>query len=68
MHVAVPLPTATGVYTLSGSGLFDFSSGALITSPVGTLDITAVPEPRTFISLFIIAVATLRLKLHKRLT
>ena len=67
----VPLPTATGLYTLSGSGLFDFTGaqGALETSPVGTLDITgtAVPEPRTSIALFGIASAAVAWKRRKRL-
>jgi hypothetical protein len=69
--VGGPLPTATGVYTLFGSGLFDFAGGqgTLETSPVGTLDVTgaAVPEPRTSIGLFGIAVATLGWKQRKRL-
>jgi hypothetical protein len=68
LALAVPLPTATGVYTLSGNGLFDFSGGTLTTSLVGTLDITAVPEPSTSISFFGIAVALLGWKLRKRLT
>jgi hypothetical protein len=65
----LPLPTATGVYTLSGSGLFDFTGGTLNTSPVGTLDITGapVPEPRTSIGLFSIAVAALGWQRRKRL-
>jgi hypothetical protein len=69
LGVGVPLPTATGVYTLSGSGLFDFAGGTLQTSPVGTLDITGapVPEPRTCIGLFSIAVAALWWKQRKRL-
>ena len=71
LGVGVPLPTATGVYSLSGSGLFDFAGeqGTLVTSPVGTLDITGtpVPEPRISIGLFSIAVATLGWKLRKRL-
>jgi hypothetical protein len=71
LGVGVPLPTATGVYTLSGSGLFNFAGGqgTLDTSPVGTLDVTgaSVPEPRTSIGLFSIAVATLAWKLRKQL-
>jgi len=69
LALAVPLPAATGVYALSGSGLFDFAGGSLVTSPVGTLNITgaAVPEPRTSIGLFSIAVATLAWSLRKRL-
>src|SRR5260370_22535577 len=71
LAVGVPLPTATGVSTLSGSGLFDFAGGqgTLHTSPVGTLDITGAPvsDPRTSIGLFSIAVATLGWKLRKRL-
>jgi hypothetical protein len=66
---AAPLPTATGVFTLSGSGLFDFVGGTLNTSPLGTLDITgaAVPEPRTCTGLFSIAVAALAWKRRKQL-
>jgi hypothetical protein len=71
LGVGVPLPTATGVYTLSGSGLFNFAGGqgTLDTSPVGTLDVTgaSVPEPRTSIGLFSIALATLAWKLRKQL-
>jgi len=70
LGVGVPFPTATGEYTLSGSGLFDFAgeSGTLETSPVGTLDIsgTAVPEPRTSIGLFLIAAACLGWKLRRQ--
>jgi len=61
----VPLPTATGEYGLFGSGLFNSANGTLITSPMGTLDVSAVPEPRSII-LFSIAVATLGRKLRKR--
>ena len=69
LGVGVPLPTATGIYTLSGSGLFDFAGGTLQTSPFGTLDITGVPvpEPCTRIGLFSITVAALRWKRRKRL-
>jgi hypothetical protein len=55
----VPLPTATGVYTLSVSGIFDFAGGTLQTQPLGTLNVSSVPEPRTSISLFSIAIAAL---------
>jgi hypothetical protein len=69
LGVGVPLPTATGAYALSGSGLFDFAGGTLQTSPVGTLNITGapVPEPRTCICLFSIAVAALWWTRRKRL-
>ena len=70
LGVGVPLPTVTGAYTLSGSGLFDFAGGqgTLHTSPVGTLDISGapVPEPCTSIGLFSIAVATLGWRLRNR--
>jgi hypothetical protein len=64
-----PLPTAAGTYSLLGSGLFDFLGGTLQTSPVGTLDITGtpVPEPRSAIVLFSIALAALSWKRRKRL-
>jgi PEP-CTERM motif len=68
---SLPLPTATGLYSLSGSGLFDFAGaqGTLETAPVGTLDITGapVPEPRSSIGLFGIAVAAVVWKRRKRL-
>jgi hypothetical protein len=63
----IPLPTATGVYALSGSGIFDFAGGTLQTLPVGTLTVSSVPEPRTSIGLFSIAIAALGWKLCKRL-
>jgi hypothetical protein len=69
LGVGVPLPTATGAYPLSGSGLFDFAGGGLQTSPVGTLSITGAPvsEPRTGTALFSIVVATLWSTRRKRL-
>jgi hypothetical protein len=64
-----PFPTATGVYNLSGGGLFDFAAGSssLQTSPVGTLVITSTPEPRTSISLLCIVFTIFVAKLRKRL-
>jgi hypothetical protein len=65
----LPLPTATGVYTLSGSGLFDVAGeqSTLITAPVGTLDISEspVPEPPAVTGLLGIAVAALGWKLRR---
>jgi hypothetical protein len=65
LGVGVPLPTATGVYPLSGSGIFDFAGGTLQTQPTGTLSISAVPEPRTSIGLFSIIVGAFGWKLRR---
>jgi hypothetical protein len=66
LGVGVPLPAATGVYTLFGSGLFDFAGGTLSTLPSGTLDVSSVPEPQSIV-LFSLAVAAFGWKLRKRL-
>ncbi len=65
----VLFPNATGVYALSGSGLFDFvgAQGTLITSPVGTLTISSTPEPRGASILLGLAFLALAWKLRKRL-
>jgi hypothetical protein len=65
----VPLPTATGVYSLSGGGLFDFVGGAatLQTQPAGTLSVSAVPEPGTGVGLLSIAAVALGWQLRKKL-
>jgi hypothetical protein len=65
----MPLPTATGAYSLSGAGLFDYpGSSTLVTSPSGTLDITSTstPEPAS-IGLLSVAVGILAWGLRKRL-
>jgi hypothetical protein len=41
--------------------------GTLQTQPLGTLNVSSVPEPRTSIGLFSIAIAALGWKLRKRL-
>ena len=65
----VLFPNATGVYALSGSGLFDFvgAQATLITSPVGTLTISSTPEPRGASILLGLAFLALAWQLRKRL-